>query len=289
LKKIIILLVAVAFLSAKQYNEKPASIELSAALEKGLVNITITGNDESPHYAKPLLITISNLKNETIQIRIPNGQLFTSEDPEFQDIIVNKEELITLKPGESLERSLHGMCIQQSNGAPGSSSMYRLNGLAQGNLATLTREIEKSGNFNTLGQYAIWTLTDNQHLNNISGFDIKEAERLKTFVAGLLNVPVPEYDPNDYLTNYANDGLIKRSATGRFKYTFSEKSSVTIAMFDEDNIVVRELYNNPNETPGKHELEFKFDTEVYQNKAYYVRMIVDGEIKINMKMEPRGS
>jgi hypothetical protein len=287
LKKIIILVLAVTFVSAEYYNDRTTTIDLSTALEQELISTRITSNDESPHYTKPLLISISNLKKEVIHVRIPNGQLFASNDPELQDIIVNKEEMITLNPGQSIEQPLSGMCIQQNNGGPSSLSTYRLNGIAEGNLAALSKEIERSKNFNTLGQYAIWTLTDENHLNNISGFDQKEATRLKTYVAGLLDVPVPEYDPNDYLTNYTNDGLIKRSVKGTFKYLFGRESSVSIAMFDGDNIVVRELYNNPRERPGKHDLEFKFDAEVYQSKAYYIRMIVDGEIKIDMKMEPR--
>ena len=58
-------------------------------------------------------------------------------------------------------------------------------------------------------------------------------------------------------------------------------------MFDEEDRIVRELFNDPNVSAGEHTMEFKFDAEVYTNKTYFIRMIVDDEIKINMKMEPR--
>ena len=50
-----------------------------------------------------------------------------------------------------------------------------------------------------------------------------------------------------------------------------------------------ELYNNPQQQPGNETLQFAFDMEVYRDKIYYVRMIVDGEIKINLTMQPKGS
>ena len=152
---------------------------------------------------------------------------------------------------------------------------------------TMLLEIEKRKDFNTLGQYAVWTITDGDHLNNISGFDMDEALHLKTFVANLIGVPVPEYDPDNYLTNYEDNGLIERAVKSRFKFYFSEESAVTIAMFDENDIVVRELYNNPNQAAGTHYFEFEYDVEVYTDKAYYVRLIRDEEIKVSMKMEPR--
>lgn len=257
------------------------------ALEKNLITSEVIGNADSPHYIQPVVMTLTNTSAKTIKVTIPNGQIFTSDS--VQDVIVTHEELLTLAPKESKSLPLYAMCIQQYESGHNDLETYAPGSIATGHLAELTQEIENRKDFNTLGQYSIWAITDGVHLNSISGFDEAEALHLKTFTAGLLNVPVPDYDADDYLTNYNDDGLITRSATGKFKFYFSSESAVTIAMFDENDIVVRELYNNPNTPKGNHDLEFKFDTQVYQNKVYYVRLIKDGEIKINMTMKPRGS
>lgn len=255
------------------------------ALEKKIITTAISGNPDSPHYVQPIAITLTNNSAETIKVTIPNGQMFTSKN--VQDIIVTQEELIALAPKEIKTLPLYGMCIQQNESGSNDQEIYIPGGLASGNLAKLSKEIEQRKDFNTLGQYSIWSITDGVHLNSISGFDEAEALYLKTFTAGLLNVPVPLYDADDYLTNYHDDGLITTSATGKFKFYFSSESDVTIAMFDENDIVVRELYNNPTTPKGTHDLEFKFDVEVFRDKVYYVRLIRNGEIKINMTMKPR--
>jgi hypothetical protein len=64
---------------------------------------------------------------------------------------------------------------------------------------------------------------------------------------------------------------------------------VTIGMFNDQNIVVKELYNNPETPPGEHKLAYEFDTMVFPEDTYYVRLIIDGQIKINFKMKPRRS
>lgn len=262
-------------------------LDLRSASEANKIEISVTGNRESTHYMMPIEISITNTTDHDLTIRIPNGQIFTTTSEEVQDVIITREEMIALAPKQQRTLPLYAMCVQQSNSGANELETYELGEMAGGNLAKLTSEIEKRKDFNTLGQYAVWTLTDGDDLNSISGFDMKEALYLKTFVADLMGVPVPEYDPNDYLTNYEDSGLIQRSVKSRFKFYFTEESAVTIAMFDEDNIVVRELYNNPNEAAGEHYLEFEYDVGVYTDKTYYVRLIRDEEIKVSMKMEPR--
>jgi hypothetical protein len=284
--KILALCITILFSVA----ENPTTTSISEyqfldALEKKVLISKVLGNPDSPHYVQPIQITLTNTLDTAVKVTIPNGQTFTSN--EVQDVIVTQEELIALGPKESKTVPLYAMCMQQYESGSNELVSYTPGTIAQGNLATLAKEIEERKDFNTLGQYAVWVLTDENQLNNISGFDEEEALYLKTYTANLLDVPVPENDPDDYLTNYNDTGLITRSATGNFKFYFSSESAVTIAMFDENNIVVRELYNNPNTPKGKHDLEFKFDVEVYQDKVYYVRLIKDGEIQINMTMKPR--
>ena len=36
---------------------------------------------------------------------------------------------------------------------------------------------------------------------------------------------------------------------------------------------------------GDHDLNFKFDTSAYTNPVYFVRLIIDNEIKLGYKIE----
>ena len=62
-------------------------------------------------------------------------------------------------------------------------------------------------------------------------------------------------------------------------------SAVTIGLFNEDNIIVRELLNKPQTPRGEHKLNFEFDMAAYTDPVYFVRLIIDGEIKLSFKLE----
>jgi hypothetical protein len=266
-----------------------STYDLSTAIENGWITASFSGNDESPHYYQPVTVTLSNSTGKPLTIRVLNGQTLTSNNPELQDIVVTQEELIAVGANRKVTKPLFAMCIQRSNGGGNDGEQYQLGAITNGNLSALTQEIAKRKAFNTLGQYAVWALTDDSDIRHISGIDQDEATYFKQYVANLLDVPVPEDDPDDYLTNYDESYVIHRTVGGRFKYGFSKPSAVTIGMFDDRDIIVRELYNNPNTEPGTHELSYEFDAEVYTNEVYYIRLIIDGQIKVNFKMKPRGS
>jgi len=73
--------------------------------------------------------------------------------------------------------------------------------------------------------------------------------------------------------------------SGEFSYNLYENRSITIAMFDKDNIVVRELYKNTVEKPGDHKLKFEFDATAYTDDFYYLKVIDNGDVAIEMKVE----
>jgi hypothetical protein len=72
---------------------------------------------------------------------------------------------------------------------------------------------------------------------------------------------------------------------GNFEFDFPSASHVTIGMFNKDGIIVRELYNNPTHPKGAQKLHFEFDAGEYNDKFYYIKVIVDGEVFIAKKIE----
>ncbi len=287
MKNIFLAIIAISILSSS----KPSLTiyDLKTAIEKNMVSCAFNGNFESPHYYQPLNIEITNLTNKEISIKVPNGLKFISDSTDIQDVIITQEELIALTPSQKETKSLFAMCIQQNNSAPFEGATYHIGNLATGNLNKLTHEIEKNKTFNTLGQYSIWALTNKHPLEEIDGFDKKEATHYQKYIANLLNIKPPVKQPENYKTYYERTTTISRSVEGNFKYKIHNQSNVTIGLFNEQDIIVRELYNNPSKKPGYHHFKYAFDLETYQDPRYYVRLIIDGKIKVNLKIEPRKS
>lgn len=299
MKSILILLIAIFPLANYQPKKPLKTYDLATAIEQKLVEYSATGNSESPHYYEPIRITIKNISNAPLQIRIPNGQKFESVSPDIQDVITTQEELIALSEEKTSTKPLLGMCIQQHNSAPNNEEQYTLGSLATGSLAKLTQEIQNKKAFTINAQYAVWSLNDVENLYQIDGNDQEEALYFQSFTANLLGVSIDQdpfneedFDDDNNTKEDSDDDsryLVKRKVGGKFKYKFSKTSAVTIGMFNNQDIVVKELYNNPKTKPGEHFLSYEFDTNAYTDNVYYIRLIINGQIKINYEMKTKRS
>lgn len=273
------------FLSTTDY------MDLNDAIKSGAVKCTITGNKESSHYIKPIFIDIKNKRNVPVNIKISNGMQFGPTDSSYQNMIVTRQELFTLNPGGNINIPLYAMCTENHDRAPNEATVYIPLKPAGGNLLKLTQMVENKKLFDPLGQSAVWAMTCNSPLEDIVGYDTTTARQLVRFVAGALGKKVPSPPPPDdtYRNYYAPVETYKVTMSGKFEYKFNKPKAITIAMFNKNNIVVRELFRNPRVEPGLHILEYKFDATQYKDEFYYIRLLADGDIvlsgKLNMNKE----
>lgn len=284
----IAILLSVFLFSA--FNAENTTVELKDAIASQSISCEFAGNAKSPHYEKPLLLQLTNNKSEPVHVKIPNGQLFSPTDSSYQNLIVTDEIIIVLKPNEKLDFPVSAMCTEASDMGQNAETKYTLGKLASGNLLKATQFIEQNNLFNTIGaQHAVWSVTNEKPIESICDFNETNLRKLQEFVAKLLNKPLPPPPaPNDYVHNYnAPTKTIQVRFMGEFEFNFARVHSVKVAMFNKDNIVVRELYNNPAMPSGIHNLSYEFDASIYTDDYYYIRLTKDSEIVFDDKVEMR--
>lgn len=263
------------------------AITLEDAIQKKMVIYQAEGNDKSTHYLMPLVLSVTNKTNEKQQIQINPGLTFNPEDEAYQQMVTTKTLFITLAPGETKQVEVYAMCTQPGNRGQQSGIYYQLSNNTDTKLKELTRFIDQHNLQRIEAQYAVWAVSANKSLEDIVGYDDAAVNVLLPFVAKLVNKPIPPKPAdNDYKRNYAHGGKhMKVEVGGSFSFSYPVTKNISIAMFNKNNTVVRELYYNPAVTPGLHKVEYAFDATVYTDEYYYIRMIVDGIIEINDKVE----
>jgi hypothetical protein len=96
----------------------------------------------------------------------------------------------------------------------------------------------------------------------------------------------PPPSKTDYARNYhASEITMKIKVGGSYSFNFSRTKSVQIAMFNNQNVLVRELYKNNQELPGRKTINYAFDASIYKDPIYYMRLFVDGEKRLETKMD----
>jgi len=261
-------------------------LSLKEACSKGLISYEVSSNSNSTHYYKPLKISIKNLKNFEVRVKVVLGTVFSPEDSIYQKFIITKEELLCLKPLSESKYEVFAMCIESSDIAPLDGINYFFANEDHKKLLPLLKLIQDKSYFKPEGQYAVWAAINQISITGIYGADTIAEKELIQLVADITNQPVPvrTYNSDNYINNFYSDNL-KIKMGGTFDYKLSQAKSISIAMFDKNNVIVRELFYKEKVNAGTHHFEYFFDASVYTDDFYYVRLIADGHVKIEIKID----
>jgi len=261
-----------SLISAATFQSTTATLQLQEAMEQRQILATFTGASGSTHYLKPLSASIRNLKNQEITVVIPAGYHFKSEDSTVQDIITTQEELLVLKPREVLDVKLSGMCIQHHNGAPGADDGFKLTGWANPKLKKLALHLDEKNIQNYQGQQAMWVVSDGEELRYIVGIGSTRERELIDLVAAITNQPtITEKEYAAYKQEVVSP-IYKAELRGKFAFNFNMKVPIHIALFDENGIVLQEIYNQVAPA-GRQEVTYTFDALPYEGKTIHAKLI----------------
>lgn len=252
-------------------------------VKSGIVNCSTTGNDSSVHYALPLMLKLASTCKEAIQVTIPAGFVFKALDSTFQNIVVTQRIVATLSPGQSKQIALHGMCIESGDRAPKGTCSYTPDKMAPEKIVKLAQFIEQNKFFSPAGQEAMWALIDDAPLYEVTSLDTSQAAILQKFLSELTGKPITKAPEEEaYLFDYSEKPH-KVIVGGEINFSLHHRTSVVWALFSEDGILLREMYNGFVE-PGESKLTFEYDAEVFDNPVYYLKLVADDKVVYNKKM-----
>jgi hypothetical protein len=263
-----------------------STYSLGDAIAKGKIKATYVSNPNGTHYTKPLKIVLANLTGEQINVIVENATTFYPDDPNYQNLIVTCSGTIPLAPSQTKETEIYAMCTESTDSAPGTNEMHYTIGPAAGSkLAGLTKMLEEKKWFDATGQNAVWAIANNESPGEVYGPDKAQQDALRQYVSNITGKPIPKDDETNYENDFYAQPKPDRRVEGMIGFSYSWKASVSVGLFNEQNVLVRELYNNTALPPGTHKVNYAFDNSVYTDSVYYARLICDGEMKINRKIE----
>jgi hypothetical protein len=251
-------------------------------IKSGSINCQTTGNDTSVHYAKPLIIKITNISNTKIEVSIPAGFVFTADDTSYQNIIITESIVAVLLPGQKKQIDLRGMCMEQGDMAPKGTCSYKPNKMAPEKIVQLAQFIEKNKFWSPAGQQAMWTLIEDKPLYTISSLDTSQAAILQKYLSELTGKKIEPFpEEMAYLYDYYQKPH-KVYVGGEVEFNMHHKIMVVWALYSENGILLRELYNGPIE--GHQTLSFEYDATVYTDPIYYLKLVADNKVLYNKKL-----
>ncbi len=261
---------------------------LLATSEKGINNsITISwvSNPESVHYSQPVIAEIYNVTDSEKDYNILSGTLLQPSDENCQKLIVTNSLKGKIGPKKSIKLNVNAMCIENNKSSGRKELSYQIIPNNDSVLIALAKFIESKKYFNSEAQNTIWAWTNKTGIEDIYGEDTFACLALQQRLAQLTKRTVPtQLVKGDYERNYYVAAAPKASIGGNFEYRLSKSREVSIGIFNENGVLVRELFKQKNVSPGKHTFDYEFDVTVYTDDSYKILFILDGKIVITQPL-----
>jgi hypothetical protein len=264
------------------------TVSFKTALKDNKISYTAESNPKGTHYLGPILLTVYNNNTNELQVNLNAGDLFIPTESMYQNIVVTQSSKIYLLPNQKITIIVQGNCTESHDKSGIKTTKYTFSENSNIQLLKLAYFID-SLNLKSSGvQSAIWNLVNNDDYNTINSSDSVEELSLRKYVAKLQNKKFV-LRKNDYESNYYYTPPAAQRIRGYFEYVRTtyvpqvDTTNIQIAMFDENNILVRELYNSKNIESGYNKIIYQFDGSVYKNDIYYFKMIVNYEVKSSKK------
>ncbi|MFT4646741.1 MAG: hypothetical protein ACI8ZX_003174 [Planctomycetota bacterium] len=250
------------------------SISLKNAFEKKLISHTISVNEKSTHYHSPFNITVRNVSSKKLELKLDNGTLLIPEIDDFQNFIITEEQILVLEPGRSKKIQLKAMCIERHDNAPIVGAKYQISSNANSQLCKLSSFVESNNKFEPDAQFLMWNIAQKMYKEDeLDKFKINEYNEVVVF-------DIDENGREVEVKSKVPPPTTQRElrVNGNFSMNLVSPKKVHIAMFTMENILVKELYNNPDTPTGLTKMKYAFNSLEFTEEKYQIKLVVEGDV-----------
>jgi hypothetical protein len=251
---------------------------LNVLIEKGKLRASIQG--VGGHEGECISISLFSTSDDTSYLWLEPGRILQSVDTSVQDILITREEMLVLAPGEQRELTIFGFCSQASLASPDSSEQFLPGQMADSTVVLLARFLnERDNNFPVDAiQGAVWCLTDNHDIRDISGEDMASIHDLINYVADLKGL---DFDYTLAYDQAGNDEPYSQSSvtiTGDVQVYFPSDCQANISIVNSEGVEYESFEKLKSYKSGIYNFTFRFTSSNWTPGNYYFIVECEGTV-----------
>jgi hypothetical protein len=268
----IVLLSQLPAFSGDMEKSKHSSIEELVRKKKLGINICGLGG----YQGDCILMSFYNLTPDTSFLRLEPGRILASTDTLAQDILITREELITLAPGERRSIRAFGFCSEACKATPDSAGLFDFGEMADSLLVVLAEFLNDKGNNypEDAIQHAVWCMTDDYELSEIYNADFAGTAELLELVAGLKGIRYT-WDENKNVIQAPESRI---AISGQVEFFIQDQCFVDIYICDKDGKKWEILKEKVPYKPGIIQFTFRIMAVNWPGGTYFLRAESDNKL-----------
>jgi len=167
--QIVVISIIITLFSA--FSKNPASIKISIfdAIKTKTINAKIQSNGK--HNGNSVDLNIINLTSQAIELTIPAGTKYSTENDDEQTLIQLEDKLITLQPKQSYTGNAAAFCTEASDRCPTTASVMTMTKNTNPKFTELSEYIKGKAIDKSTFQDAVWAISDGYSVSNIEAED----------------------------------------------------------------------------------------------------------------------
>jgi hypothetical protein len=251
---------------------------LNVLIEKGKLRASIQG--VGGHEGECISISLFSTSDDTSFIWLEPGRILQSVDTAVQDILITREELLVLAPGEHRELAIFGFCSQASYAPPDSSEQFLPGKMADSTVVMLARFLNERDNEFPVDaiQNAVWCLTDNYDIRDIYGEDLASIHDLINYVADLKGLDIDfstDYDQAGNLEPYSQSSV---TISGDVEVYFPTDCLANISIVNSEGVEYESFEELKYYKSGIYNFTFRFTSSNWPPGKYYFIVESEGNV-----------
>lgn len=168
---------------------KSPIISIADAFTQNKIKLEIKSKGEYKGYSVNLIS--KNISKEPIILHLEYGRRLTCIDSVMQDLLVVKEQLITLMPNETKSNDAFAFCCESQKLPPKKDIQFLIGKMAPPEWIKLAEVINKNNFPLEVTQHAIWVLSNNHELASVHDENMEAIKELRQILADIKGIEIP--------------------------------------------------------------------------------------------------
>lgn len=231
----------------------PTTVELSSAINKGMIQVESFG--AGGYSGKSVTLKMVNRKATDLKVLVPVGTLFYPKDPGQQTLITVEDQLISLAPGEKKLEKILAYCSEHSDRSPNTGTTFSIGKNTNPKFDSLFAFIRPLQIQEKDHQHMVWAVSDNSPVSAVSS-DNLNSKKLRKYLFKLTGQNERDFT-SGYLISVDENGYIQR------------KLFRILGELELSSTKTRHLYQEVYDAQGKLKYRANMAFEIPEGKSLY--------------------
>lgn len=272
--KYLILSIVCVYLNNKVIaHHKSPIISIEEAYLKNKIQLEIKSKGE--HKGNSVSITSKNISNEPIILHLEYGRRIICNDSSMQDLLIVKEQLITLTPNETKINDAFAFCCESTNRSPEKDIKFSVGKMAPPEWIKLAEVINKNNFPIDAIQHAIWVLSNNHEIASVHSDKMDDVYELRKTLAEIKGIELPWYNIyylKDTSSLFSGKHYLLK---GNIHYFKKNNGITSIQIRDKNGRIMNALVKNSSQGPGNYSYHVNLNIKGWPKGEYQILVFED--------------